>query len=119
MCAHVFEEGEPKTPWPKLDTVEFLSILHAKYWGKDIHKEMGQWQEKQTGVQSMGTEENGVLPANFALNLDIKNFKPNVWVREDYALLYNYCTAYFGRWKEDPLFRPPSVVITGQPGIGR
>lgn len=119
MYAHVFEEGEPETPWPKLDTVEFLSILHAKYWGKDIHKEMGQWQEKQTGVQSMGTEENGVLPANFALNLDIKNFKPNVWVREDYALLYNYCTAYFGRWKEDPLFRPPSVVITGQPGIGR
>jgi len=64
----------------------------------------------------MGTND---LSANFALDFDISDFNLKLWVREDYALLYDHCTAYFNRWKTGSFFKAPSVVITGQPGIGK
>ena len=117
--AHLFQKGQPKTPWPKLDADECLSMLHAKYWGKDIREEMRQWQEKQTRGQPLNTDQSTVLPANFALYLDIDDLNiSSMWVREDYVLLYDHCIAYFNQPKIRPSPMPPSIVITGQPGIG-
>ena len=115
--AHVFQTGQPKTRWPKLDDDESLSMLHDKCWGKDISDERRKWLGTQSRGHQMDTDETS---AGFALYLDIKALNQgSMWVREDYVLLYNDCTAHFN----DPMVlsgsKPPSVVITGQPGVGK
>jgi len=120
--AHVFLEGEPEAPWPKLHAKHYLSELHAKCWGKDIREEMHQWQEKHSTDQPMDTDQNDGLLANFALYFGIDSQKSTmwVWVRKDYALLYDHCTTYFNGSKIEPFGDgPPSIVIIGQPGIGK
>ena len=118
--AHVFQTGQPKTPWSKLDDDECLSMLHEKYWGKNILEDMQQWQERQTGYQPVNADQSNVSPANFALSFDIENLDPSgLWVREDYVLLYDHCTTYFNKPNIQSAPEPPSIVITGQPGIGK
>jgi len=113
--AHIFED-EPETPWPKLDADRYFSRLHAKWWGRDIREDQRQWQAKQTMYQSMDTDQNNVLPANFAFLFNINDEKSNMWVREEYVLLYDYCTAHFN---QSSLYKSRSIVLTGQPGIGK
>jgi hypothetical protein len=118
--AHVFRPQVPETPWPKLDPIEVLSKLHAKYWGEDIHKDERRWLEMQTGGQLTPTDASEVAPGCFALNLDIDFLYPSsLWVREDYIRLYDYCSVYCDKAQNSRNRRAPSIVITGQPGIGR
>ena len=116
--AHVLRLQEPlDTPWPKLKSNQDLSMFHAKYWGKDILEDKRKWLETQNGGHRMDTDE---APANFALYFNIDGLNaPSVWVREDYMLLYDECMAYFNRPRVKSNVMPPSVVITGQPGIGK
>ena len=94
-------------------------MLHEKYWGKNIREDMQQWQERQTGYQPVNADQSNVSPANFALSFDIENLDPSgLWVREDYVLLYDHCTTYFNKPNIQSAPEPPSIVITGQPGIG-
>ena len=118
--AHIFEKGQPKTPWPKLDPNHMLSIHLAKFWGKDLHEEKRQWQEKQTGgnPMNMNANQSDILLADFPLYFGDSWNTSGMWVREDYVLLYDYCTTYFNQPKVRTSVMPPSVAITGQPGIG-
>jgi hypothetical protein len=101
--ADVFEDGHPMIPWIQLSSNHKFSTILAKFWGKDMR------------AHRMDTDET---PANFAFSFDIKPVKAsNVWVREDYVLLYDECTAFFAN--AESFSEPPSVVITGQPGIGK
>jgi hypothetical protein len=111
--AHVFLV-QPETPWPKLESNEPLSIFHATYWGKDIYQEKYKWLETQAEAHPM---DSGEAPASFALYFDMYNL--NMWVREDYALLYDDCMAYFNQPNVRSFPKPPSAVITGQPGVGK
>jgi len=114
--AHVFLEP-PDASWPKLTSDKALSMFHAKYWGKGILEDKRKWLETQNGGHRMDTDE---APANFALYFNIAGLNPsNLWVREDYMLLYDECMAYFNRPRVKSSAMPPSVVITGQPGIGK
>jgi len=118
--AHIFQKGQPKIPWPELDADACLSLLHAKYWGKDIREEMCQWQERQTRGQPINTDQSNVLPANFALYFDIDDLNTSsMWVPEDYGLLYDHCTSHFNQPEIRFSPMPVSIVITGQPGIGK
>ena len=115
-----FKKGQPDVPWPKLDTDALLSILHAKYWGQDIREEKRQWQEKQTKAKPMNTDQSGNLPANFPLYFDIDDWTlSRMWIREDYVVFYDYCTAYFNQPEIRTSTTPPSIAITGQLGIGK
>jgi hypothetical protein len=117
--SHVFRE-QPVTPWLRQQSENALSMFHAKYWGKDIHEETNQWKKQQPGYQPMDIDETNALPANFALYFDIDTLNTtNIWVREDYALLYDYCTNRFNRREKKRFSKPSSVVITGQPGVGK
>ena len=112
--AHVFLE-QPENPWPKLKNT-FLSVFHAQYWGKDIREDKREWLETQNGGHRMDVDK---APANFALYFDIEGLNSNMWVREDYVLLYDHCTTYFNRPNVRSFSKPPSVIITGQSGIGK
>jgi DNA replication protein DnaC len=95
-------------------------MFHAQYWGKNIREEMYRWQEKKTGHQPMEIDETNVSPTNFALSFDIEDFDPSgMWIRKDYGLLYDYCTNYFNEPNVKTGDEAPSVVITGQPGVGK
>jgi hypothetical protein len=115
---HLFRDGQPKKPWIKLEADEIFSMLQAEFWGKDILEEKRKWQETQTEAHQMDTDE---ALANFAFPFDMESADvSNVWVREDYVLLYDECTTFFAD-PDNKKFRrrPPTIVITGQPGIGK
>jgi hypothetical protein len=63
-------------------------------------------------------------PDGFALDLDIKYLRiSELWIHQDYIRLYDYCNTHYNNvWSYSEPGRPPpsapSVVITGQPGIG-
>jgi hypothetical protein len=60
-------------------------------------------------------------PANFAFSFNIEGLNvTSMWVREDYVLLYDECITYFANPVEKKFGSlSPSVVITGQSGIGK
>jgi hypothetical protein len=84
--AHVFVEGEPVIPWPKVHPHHYLSKLHARFWGKDIREEMRQWQN-----QPMVTADQiDGFPAIFAPLYGIDDWKPNEIAGERVAFYLYY-----------------------------
>ncbi|KAI9438109.1 hypothetical protein H4582DRAFT_1878695 [Lactarius indigo] len=62
-------------------------------------------------------EEDETGPG-YILNLGIPHIQRSVlWVRKEYIRLYGYCDKYLESLRHEQM--PPSVVITGQPGIGK
>ncbi|KAH9043513.1 hypothetical protein EDB83DRAFT_2407406 [Lactarius deliciosus] len=57
------------------------------------------------------------VPGCYILNIGIESIWPELLVRKEYIRLYKYCKKYLGSYRDEPM--PPSVVITGQPGIGK
>ncbi|KAH9009391.1 hypothetical protein EDB84DRAFT_1280496 [Lactarius hengduanensis] len=62
-------------------------------------------------------EGGETVPGCYILNIGIENIWPELLVRKEYIQLYKYCKKYLRSHRDDP--KPPSVVITGQPGIGK
>ena len=127
----VFRDGEPTDSWGSLNDKQPLFRLRTNFWGKDICDEKRKWQERQTTGHPMDTDE---APANFAFETGVAAINvATIWVREDYVVLYDECNARFANARasesedfEDKDFEdkdidgyPPSIVITGQPGIGK
>ena len=57
-------------------------------------------------------------PECYGLDLGIELRHSELWVRQDYIRIYDYCSE---RYEEGPTCvsdTPRSVVITGQPGVG-
>jgi hypothetical protein len=140
--AHIFR-NQPAIPWLKLESDMFLSLFHAQYWGQDISQERRIWldnpkahqmdtdeNQMDTDEDQMDTDENQMdndenqtkiddTPVGFPLHFDIEEEQPStLWVRKDYESLYDWCMYYFNRPNVDSGPKPPSVIITGQPGIG-
>ncbi|KAH9172639.1 hypothetical protein EDB89DRAFT_2229267 [Lactarius sanguifluus] len=60
-------------------------------------------------------EGDETVPGCYVLNIGIESIWPELLVRKEYIRLYKYCKKYLGTHRDEP--KPPSVVITGQPGI--
>ena len=61
-------------------------------------------------------DEEEISPGCGILDIAIPGINPSkLWVRKEYIKLSEYCEEYLGR----DHFIAPSVVITGQPGIGK
>ncbi|CAA7262754.1 unnamed protein product [Cyclocybe aegerita] len=69
--------------------------------------------------------EVGILPGCYALKVGIPGFGyTSIWLRAEYIRIFNVCEEYFAKItgrqaKKDSSRRPPSFVISGQPGIGK
>jgi len=113
--ADVFRHGKPETPWPKLMSSDDLSNLHAKFWGKRIDQDELEWRQRQADQ----LKENHVLPGSFVLNLGTDQIvSSSTWIRREYIQLYDRCNEHCNKAIRLGS-RPPSVVITGHPGIGK
>ncbi len=70
-------------------------------------------------VDPMDVDGDGdVGPGCYVLNIGLEDFRPqNIWVRSEYLRMYDYCNEHYS--EAVGINRTaPSIVITGQPGIG-
>ena len=118
------EDGDQ---WIQLPKSHYLSQLHRKFWGVSMKDEETKWRQAQppepmdVDVDNQDSEEHekvedDIGPGSYILTLDVPNMQVSLWVRQEYIRVYNYCEDYLKAYKPSTL--APSVVITGQPGIG-
>ncbi len=110
----------PKTgaQWPRLHNTHALARLHRKFWGQSMQ---GEPENKSLNVDwdedAEEDEEDGIGPGCYILDLGIPDIgRSKLWIRREYIRLYKYYNEYLESRRKEQV--PPSVVITGQPGIG-
>ncbi|KAH8994041.1 hypothetical protein EDB92DRAFT_1815315 [Lactarius akahatsu] len=87
-----------------------LVQLHRKFWLQSL---LDVPENESMNIDEDEGDETG--PGCYILNLGIPNVWPELLVCKEYIQLYKFCDKYLGSHRDDP--SPPSVVITGQPGI--
>ncbi len=66
-------------------------------------------------------EEDEIDAGCYLLNIGINDLPHSkIWIRSDYIQIYDYCRDYYESCLSVPSRKvTPSVVITGQPGVGK
>lgn len=106
-----------KKDWKKLDDSDEFVQLHCKFWLQ------GQLRDKLLNInQDQGPfdEESDVDSDCFTLDLGmpmIFNGWTKVWIRKEFIRIYNLCNDYLETVCNGGRLR--SMIITGQPGIGK
>lgn len=114
--ASVFIHESDANSWTKLEGHRVLSRLHAKYWRKDMTEEAQDWRMSHL-VEDDDFDDIG--PGCYALDLGIEDLeRSKLWVRNNYLQIYDYCNTHYDRVKSFGSGIAPSVVITGQAGVG-
>ncbi|KAH8981995.1 hypothetical protein EDB86DRAFT_3129050 [Lactarius hatsudake] len=100
----------------RLDDSDPLVRLHRKFWLQSLQdvESMNINEDEDPDEEGEGGE---TVHGCYILNIGIKSIWPELLVRKEYIRLYQYCNKYLGSNRNWPM--PPSVVITGQPGIGK
>ncbi len=102
--------------WSKLRDTHTLARLHRKFWLQSVQDGPRNELMDVDGDEDEDDEEEEIGPGCYVLDLGTPG-RSKVWIRKEYIRLYNYCNEYLeSRLNEQ---EPPSVVITGQPGIGK
>ncbi|KAI0293197.1 hypothetical protein BC826DRAFT_1015754 [Russula brevipes] len=104
--------------WNQLDPSERLSKLHSRYWQDDIADSRRDWWRSQQGETTVGRNE--IDEECFVLDFNMHDDQcSRLWVRKDYVRIYDHCDQHFKDTMKHLGHGAPSVVITGQPGIGK
>jgi hypothetical protein len=94
-----------------------LEELHRKFWGQGVQDWPGNESMDVDEDEDAGYEGDEIGPRTGILDIGIQNLEQSkLWIRKDYFRLYEYCNKYLESSREH---MPPSVVITGQPGVGK
>jgi hypothetical protein len=117
--AYVYDDELPQPPLLKMDVTNALSKLHSLYWNKKIDQDELEWVGTRPPLPEI--DESEIVRGCFTLTLGVKDFiTKNLWVRKDYLRIYDECKSFYKRICEDRgNQRPPSAIITGQPGVGK
>ena len=99
--------------WDKVEDHLPLHKLKSKYWGKRIEDDSRQWRQSHAVDDD---DTNDIGPECYVLDTDLKIPCPIMWVRRDYARIYEYCERLHEKGQTSR--STPSVVITGQLGVG-
>ena len=84
------------------------------FWGRRVEDDAIQWRRSHPDVQDDDTNDIG--SECYILDTGLKTYAAKLWVRRDYSRIYEYCKR---RDEGGPIAGvSPSVVITGQPGVG-
>jgi hypothetical protein len=109
--------------WMKLDDDHELVKLHRKfwlegeYWNRLLNLPWHEDADEDDGDESADEGDGHGIRSGYVLDLDMDFGRSSVWVRKEYIRMYKRCTDHLGAAKNTE--ETPSVVITGQPGIGR
>jgi hypothetical protein len=114
--------------WPRLvdDAIDVYSKLHDKFWGKSMAIDEQEWRDSHEGRAMMDGDddddpESEIGPGCYPLELPMCPRCKRLWVRKDYIRLYDFCEQWYERVTGDNSRvdkKAPSVVITGQSGVG-
>ena len=115
--ASVFILESNANSWTKLEDCKLLSQLHAKFWRKDMTEEEQEWRRSHPDVgDRFGTE---IGPGCYALDFGMEHLeRSKLWIRTEYLQIYDYSNEHYDKVKSLVSGIAPSVVITGQAGIG-
>ena len=102
--------------WSKLGDDDDLSRLRSKFWGKKIEDESREWRRSHPTVED--DVDNDIGEDCHALDLGIELTCAELWVRQDYKRIYDYCVKRHAEGPTSAIETARSVVITGQPGVG-
>ncbi|KAI0290204.1 hypothetical protein BC826DRAFT_970525 [Russula brevipes] len=105
--------------WTRLDENDIFSRLRTTFWGVDIATARQDWWNNHQDEVTVGRNE--IDEDCFVLDF-MPDFMPSrLWVRKDYVRIYDHCHKHCEDTREDWGHHPlvPSVIITGQPGIGK
>jgi hypothetical protein len=98
--------------WEKLDDNDALMQLHRKFWLQGIKNKLLCIHDAEEG------NDDDIGPGCYLLDLEVPELgRSMLWIRNDYIRLYKCCNEYLESCRNEEL--PPSVIITGQPGIGK
>jgi hypothetical protein len=122
----ILPEHGPK--WTRLLDSESFAQLHAKSWGAHMQEEERKWRENQSEDVPMNVnvdnetaeeeDEDETGPGCYILKFPAMADMNPIWIRKEYIRAYDFCEKYLVFCRNNPLHQPPSVVVTGQPGIG-
>jgi hypothetical protein len=109
--------------WTLIPSSKLECQLHAKFWGKEPEEEKERRRAYSKGETMEVDDENmaEIGPNRYALDIGFEDIGCSkvIWIREDHVRIYEYCERYYEEITKSRSPRPPSVVITGQPGIGK
>jgi hypothetical protein len=114
--ASLFRRRSAPAKWSKLEDDHELSRLRSKFWGKKIEEEAKERRELQPTVEV--DRANDIGPECYGLDLGIELKRSELWVRQDYIRIYDYCSKRYEEGPSSVRKIARSVVITGQPGVG-
>jgi hypothetical protein len=112
----VFIDKSESKSWSKLENQDPLSQLRSKFWGKKIENDAKKWRNLQPTVKD--DPANDIGQGSYGLDLGIDISGSQLWVRQDYIRIYDFCSKRHEKSLSSKVKRAHSVVITGQPGIG-
>jgi hypothetical protein len=116
--ASVFIEKNDSSSWDKLKSSHKYSKLRSAFWGKRIEDDAQRWRESHPAVED--DEDDDIGPGCYALDLGICHLKcSKLWVRKDYIRIYDHCATRHETGPQESEEDARSVVITGQPGVGK
>jgi hypothetical protein len=103
--------------YPVPDDDPFL-LLHRTFWCKPIVT-VSRQSPHDDDLMDVDEDEDEVDSDYFTFNLDNPEISTDaILLRQEYPRFYDLCDSYCDRRKSGFLKKAPSVVITGQPGIG-
>lgn len=107
--------------WTMLEQTDPLVELHRRFWFNreywDIFN-LGDEGADRNDEDGSAEQDDGLgIRPGHVLNLMAFGRRRSVLVRREYIRMYKRCADYLGNNINEAV--PPSVVITGQPGIGR
>ncbi len=114
--ASVISNRDAEASWSKLGDDDDLSRLRSKFWGKKIEDESREWRKSHPAVKN--DVDNDIGEGCYALDLGIELKCAELWVRQDYQRIYDYCVEKHAEGPTSARRMARSVVITGQPGVG-
>ena len=114
--------------WTKLDNTDQLVELHRRFWFEGVHRDdlvnvhEDEVADQSDEDESVEEDDDHGIRSGYLLDLGKAFRDSNVWVRKEYIRMYSRCTKHFETnpcKRKRTLQSNPSIVITGQPGIGR
>ena len=103
--------------WRKLIEPDPLVQLHHKFWVQGEYNKLLTVDEDEGAAEFDGGATEDIGPECHILNSGIPDERSLLWVRKEYIQMYKHCRDHFKH--HSPMFQSPSLIVTGQPGIGR
>ncbi|KAN0127599.1 hypothetical protein V8E53_014577 [Lactarius tabidus] len=105
---------EEQAFWRKLPNTYELAQLHRKFWVQGEYDKLLNVDEDEGDA-----EDDEVSPKCHVLDIGIPGLEwSKIWIRKEYIRMYQRCKDHFKPGLHNK-FQSPSLVVTGQPGIGK